>query len=93
MDIRTDPCIFKFPPNLIPSINIMKIIATVESYTFQSDAGDWHCKWYKDEGVEILPQFLPDSRLIVASPVNFLNLSIFIAEVHEFVSARELWPL
>lgn len=71
----------------------MKIIETIESYTFESDAGDWRCKWYINEGVEILPQFLPDSRLIVASPVNFLNLSIFLAEVHQFVTERELWPL
>lgn len=71
----------------------MRVIETVESYTFESDARDWHCKWYRNEGVEILPQFLPDSRLIVASPVNFLNLSIFVAEVHQFVSERNLWPL
>jgi len=71
----------------------MRVIETVESYTFESDARDWHCKWYRNEGVEILPQFLPDSRLIVASRVNFLNLSIFVAEVHQFVSERNLWPL
>lgn len=71
----------------------MRVIETIESYTFESDAGDWHCKWYKNEGVEILPQFLPDSRLIVASPVNFLNLSTFVVEVHQFVTERNLWPL
>jgi hypothetical protein len=71
----------------------MRVIETVESYTFESEAGDWHCKWYINEGVEILPQFLPDSRLIVASPVNFLNLSTFLVEVNQFITERNLWPL